>query len=54
MADTPAQRQALRRNKLRAEGLTQMLVTVPKTPEARAAINALARKLRKEIEDGQD
>jgi len=48
VADTPTTRQARRREKLRASGLTQVLVTIPNTPSAKDAIRALAKKLRGE------
>lgn len=51
MADTPAQRQARRRDKLRAAGLTQMLVTIPDTEEAKQAVRELVAKIRKEYEE---
>lgn len=41
-----ATRQARRRQRLRAAGMTQVLLTIPDTPQAREAVQALAKELR--------
>jgi len=48
VTDTTAQRQARRRDKLRAAGMTQVLVIVPDTHEAKQAVKELAAELRGE------